>query len=227
MRSSISGSTAALDNSVTPSASTAVSSTCSVAPTDGYGSRIFVPRSRCGASRYCPSARFSMVAPNCRSTSKWKSMGRPPMSQPPRPGMNAWPRRLAAAGRRRGSGYGWNPRGRRCRPRWRSRRASGPSPARRARHPDGPSPRAAGAGRGRPARHGCPERCAVGSARCPAGGDHGLRHEVLRTADTDLALQRGSAVDKQDIVVDGHESRVPMSWSGAGRSLCAGAGKTG
>ena len=40
-------------------------------------------------------------------------------------------------------------------------------------------------------------------------GDHGLRHEVLRTADTDLALQRGSAVDKQYIVCDGHESRVP------------------
>ena len=32
-------------------------------------------------------------------------------------------------------------------------------------------------------------------------GDHGLRHEVLRAADTDLALQRGAAVDKQDIVV--------------------------
>lgn len=32
------------------------------------------------------------------------------------------------------------------------------------------------------------------------GGDHGLRYEVLRTTDTDLTLQRGSAVDKQDIV---------------------------
>ena len=32
------------------------------------------------------------------------------------------------------------------------------------------------------------------------GGDHGLRYEVLRTADTDLALQRGSAVDKQYVV---------------------------
>ena len=40
IRSSISGSAAAFDSSVTPSASTAVSSTCSVAPTDGYGSRI-------------------------------------------------------------------------------------------------------------------------------------------------------------------------------------------
>lgn len=96
MRSSISGSTAALDSSVTPSARTAVSSTCSVEPTDGYGSRILVPRSRCGASRYWPSARFSMVAPNWRSTSKWKSIGRPPMSQPPRPGMKAWPRRCSS-----------------------------------------------------------------------------------------------------------------------------------
>ena len=47
-------------------------------------------------------------------------------------------------------------------------------------------------------------------------GDHGLRYEVLRTADTDLALQRGSAVDEQYVViaVDGHVSRVPMSRAG-------------
>jgi hypothetical protein len=32
------------------------------------------------------------------------------------------------------------------------------------------------------------------------GGDHGLGYEVLRTADTDLALERGSAVDKQYVV---------------------------
>src|SRR5581483_2412560 len=59
------------------------------------------------------------------------------------------------------------------------------------------------------------------------GGDHGLRYEVLRTSDTDLALQRGSAVDKQDIVVDGHVSRVPMSWAGGGcgRSLAQGPGR--
>ncbi|BFO21995.1 hypothetical protein SHKM778_83830 [Streptomyces sp. KM77-8] len=50
-------------------------------------------------------------------------------------------------------------------------------------------------------------------ARCAAQqrGDHGLRYEVLRTADTDLTLQRGSAVDKQYVIsaVDGHGSRVP------------------
>ncbi|GHI89407.1 hypothetical protein Sxan_67710 [Streptomyces xanthophaeus] len=46
-------------------------------------------------------------------------------------------------------------------------------------------------------------------------GDHGLGHEVLRTADSDLALKRGAAVDKQYIVTDaGHESRVP---GGVGR----------
>ncbi len=60
-----------------------------------------MPRSRCGASRYWPSARFSMVAPNWRSTSKWKSIGRPPMSQPPRPGMKAWPRRCSSGPQKR------------------------------------------------------------------------------------------------------------------------------
>ena len=43
MRSMISGSIAAFASSVMPSASTAVSSTCSVAPTLGYGSRTFAP----------------------------------------------------------------------------------------------------------------------------------------------------------------------------------------
>ncbi|GGU25221.1 hypothetical protein GCM10010289_53350 [Streptomyces violascens] len=56
------------------------------------------------------------------------------------------------------------------------------------------------------------------SARAAAekGGDHRLRHEVLRAADADLALERGSAVDKQYIVCAGHESRVP-EWSGKGQ----------
>ncbi|GGZ76000.1 hypothetical protein GCM10010371_39770 [Streptomyces subrutilus] len=62
----------------------------------------------------------------------------------------------------------------------------------------------------------------VGNVAQPAGfaaeqrGDHGLGHEVLRTADTDLALERRAAVDKQYIVTDcaGHESRVP---GGVGR----------
>ena len=41
--SMISGSIAAPDSSVLPSASTAASSVCSVAPTDGYGRWIFAP----------------------------------------------------------------------------------------------------------------------------------------------------------------------------------------
>ena len=49
MRSSISGSTAALVSSVTPSARTAVSSTCSVAPTLGYSRWILVPLRPLGA----------------------------------------------------------------------------------------------------------------------------------------------------------------------------------
>ncbi|GHG70537.1 hypothetical protein GCM10018779_44720 [Streptomyces griseocarneus] len=45
------------------------------------------------------------------------------------------------------------------------------------------------------------------------GGDHGLGHEVLRAADADLSLERGTAVDKQDIVRAGHGSRVPGVWA--------------
>ena len=57
------------------------------------------------------------------------------------------------------------------------------------------------------------------------GGDHGLRHEVLRAADTDLALQRGAAVDKQYIVCAGHESRVPEMGSGGARRCGQGPAK--
>lgn len=48
-------------------------------------------------------------------------------------------------------------------------------------------------------------------AAAEQGGDHRLGHEVLRAADADLALQRGSAMDEQYImaVCAGHESRVP------------------
>src|SRR5690606_25449509 len=67
------------------------------------------------------------------------------------------------------------------------------------------------------------------SARSTAqqGGDHGLRYEVLRTADTDLALQRGSAVDQQYVIsaVDGHGSRVP--WGGGAGPKGTGESATG
>ncbi len=63
----------------------------------------------------------------------------------------------------------------------------------------------------------------VGDVAQPAGpvseqrGDHGLRHEILRAADADLSLERGAAVDKQDIVRAGHGSRVPGVGQGARR----------
>ena len=71
MRSSISGSTAALTSSVTPWARTAVSSTCSVAPTLGYSRRIFVPFRPFGAVMWMPISRLSTIAPKLRSTSRW------------------------------------------------------------------------------------------------------------------------------------------------------------
>ena len=48
------------------------------------------------------------------------------------------------------------------------------------------------------------------------GGHHGLGHEILRAADTDLAFQRGTAVDKQNVV--GHGARVPGDGRDARRS---------
>ena len=96
IKSMISGSTAALRSSVTPSASTAVSRTCSVAPTLGYGSSSLVPRSRLGADRWSPRSVFSITAPNPRSACRWKSIGRGPMWQPPRSGMTACPSRCSS-----------------------------------------------------------------------------------------------------------------------------------
>ena len=55
MRSMISGSMAAFFSSVTPFARTAVSSTCSVAPTLGYGSSMSAPCSPSGAVMRMPS----------------------------------------------------------------------------------------------------------------------------------------------------------------------------
>ncbi|GAA2468948.1 hypothetical protein GCM10010406_00310 [Streptomyces thermolineatus] len=61
-------------------------------------------------------------------------------------------------------------------------------------------------------------------AAAEQGGHHGLGHEVLRTSDTDLALERGAAMDKQDVV--GHGSRVPGVGQGpkAGWACLVGAG---
>ena len=71
MRSMISGSIAAFASSVMPSARTAVSSSCSVAPTLGYGSAILVPCSRRGARMWMPLSVLSTTAPNCRRMSRW------------------------------------------------------------------------------------------------------------------------------------------------------------
>ena len=101
-RSMISGSVAAPDSSVLPSASTAANKVCSVAPTDGYGRWIFAPFSPFGAVMWMPSAwSLSTSAPSLRRVSRWKSMGRPPMLQPPSAGMKASPRRCSSGPEKR------------------------------------------------------------------------------------------------------------------------------
>ena len=88
---------AAPESSVLPSASTAASSVCSVAPTDGYGRWIFAPCRPFGAVMWMPSlCSLSTFAPSLRKVSRWKSIGRPPMLQPPSAGMNASPRRCSS-----------------------------------------------------------------------------------------------------------------------------------
>lgn len=91
MRSMISASIAAFRSSVTPLARVAESRTCSVAPTLGYGSSIDAPFRPSGAVRWMPLTCLSTTAPMARRASRWKSIGRSPMRQPPRSGMNASP----------------------------------------------------------------------------------------------------------------------------------------
>src|SRR6266508_3725768 len=94
MRSMISGSIAALDSSVTPSASTAANSTCSVAPTLGYSRRSLVPTSL-SAFRWMPSGRWSTEAPSDRRASMWNCTEQEPISQPPSVGTTASPKRCS------------------------------------------------------------------------------------------------------------------------------------
>ena len=96
-RSMISGSVAAPDSSVLPSARTAASRVCSVAPTEGYGRWIFAPCRPWGAVMWMPS-RCSLFtsAPSLRNVSRWKSIGLPPMLHPPSAGMKASPRRCSS-----------------------------------------------------------------------------------------------------------------------------------
>jgi hypothetical protein len=139
-----------------------------------------------------------MTAPNLRSTSKWKSIGRPPMAQPVQ-------QRAAEQDR--------DPRGPGVRVDVRDVRALhlGRVEHQLARlltrlHGDAVQLE-------QPAHDAYVSDVGdiAQAARLTAekGGHHGLGYEVLRTADTDLALERGTAVDKQHIGHVGHSSRVP------------------
>ena len=92
MRSSTSGSTAALAISVTPDASVPAITSCSVAPTDGNGNSIRVPRSR-SAVTVTDDDVSSTFAPRARRPLRWKSIGRAPIEQPPGSGTTARPSR--------------------------------------------------------------------------------------------------------------------------------------
>ena len=52
---------------------------------------MFAPVRPFGAVMRMPSYDLSTIAPNARSASRWKSIGRSPMRQPPRSGMSASP----------------------------------------------------------------------------------------------------------------------------------------
>ena len=91
-----SGSVAALRSTVRPSASTAVSSTVSVAPTLGYGSSIRAPTSRVALAAMPVGAAPRPRRPNARSASMWKSTGRRPIGSPPTSGTNASPARCSS-----------------------------------------------------------------------------------------------------------------------------------
>ena len=81
-RSTTSGSRAALEITVTPSAPQAASIRFSVAPTDGIRSTTSRPRSRSARQwRKPPSSRIS--APRSRRPARWRSIGRGPSSHPP------------------------------------------------------------------------------------------------------------------------------------------------
>ena len=96
-RSAISGSRAALRMVVVPAAATAASRRFSVAPTEGWGSRISAPRRPSRAvARIVPSVS-SIVAPMARKPVTWKSMPRRPMASPPGIGSAASPQRASNA----------------------------------------------------------------------------------------------------------------------------------
>ena len=81
-RSAISGSRAALQITVSPSAPQAASMAFSVAPTLGVASTIWQPVSFRARHRRVPPAS-SMSAPSARRAARCRSMGRGPSSHPP------------------------------------------------------------------------------------------------------------------------------------------------
>ena len=81
-RSSISGSLAALESTVTPSAPQAASIRFSVAPTEGNPSTISRPVSFAALQCRVPPVS-SISAPSARRPERCRSMGRGPNSQPP------------------------------------------------------------------------------------------------------------------------------------------------
>ena len=199
IRSMISGSTAALRSSVTPSARTAVSSTCSVAPTLGYGSSSLVPCSPLGAVRCMPSGVLSTIAPNWRSAWMWKSIGRGPMWQPPRSGMNACPSRCSSGPQSR-IGIRLEP------------ACTLISSVLARLHVGRVHHQLAVVGAVADLDAVQLEQAAddldVADARdveqparrlAQQGGDHGLGDQVLRATDADLSVQRRSAVHNQDV----------------------------
>ena len=82
-KSVISGSLAALQMEVVPSAPQAASIRFSVAPTEGRLSTISLPRSRAARQWSMPPAS-SISAPSVRNPDRCRSMGRGPSSHPPR-----------------------------------------------------------------------------------------------------------------------------------------------
>ena len=130
---------------------------------------------------------LSTFAPSLRRVSRWKSIGRPPMLQPPSAGMNASPRRCSSGPENR-IGMRDEPDSVSTSPRRRVARWWRRSSPRRSRRPRSRPRRAGAAGRTPRARRGFPERSSARMCRGQQCGDHGLAYEVLRAAHLDGAV---------------------------------------
>ena len=211
MRSSISGSTAALDSSVTPSASTAVSSTCSVAPTDGYGSLDLA------AAQPLRGLQVLAVRALLDGRAELAQHVEVEVDRPAADVAAAQARdeRVAEPVQQRAAEQDRDPRGARVRV---DVGDVGALHVRRVEHQltwllarAAPSPRAAGAVRAPRGRPGCRGRCAAGWVRCRAarrpwpwvrGSSHRGHGSRPRAG-----FRRGQAVRRRV----GHGSRVPRN----------------